>query len=102
PGFDCSIDTNFEALGTPRRLAIRARGLRDRQPDTVQEITGPPVKAAFDASSRPTMAAEGFARAQGVMVGELKRFSTPKGECVGVRRAVWGAPAAEVLGQRVP
>ena len=102
PDFDFSIDTNIETFATPRRLAIRARGLRDRQPDTVQEITGPPVKAAFDASGRPTKAAEGFARAQGVMVGELKRFPTPKGECVGVRRAVPGAPAADVLGQRVP
>ena len=68
PDIDFNIDENIKAFATPRRLAIMAHGLRDRQPDTVQEISGPPVKAAFDTSGRPTKAAEGFARSQGVTV----------------------------------
>jgi glycyl-tRNA synthetase beta chain len=89
-------------FGTPRRLAVRARGLRDRQSDTVQEIAGPSVRAAFDAAGRPTRAAEGFARAQDVEVRELVRLLTPKGECVGVRKTVAGLTVAEVLRERIP
>jgi glycyl-tRNA synthetase beta chain len=89
-------------FGTPRRLAVRLDGLRPRQPDRVIEVAGPPVQAAFDAAGRPTRAAEGFARAQGVGVGELRRIPSPRGECVGVRREVRGATAAEVLAEVVP
>ncbi|HET6277401.1 MAG TPA: glycine--tRNA ligase subunit beta, partial [Candidatus Polarisedimenticolia bacterium] len=88
--------------GTPRRLAVRIDGLRDRQPDKVVEVTGPPAKAAFDASGRPTRAAEGFARAQGVTVDALRRIATPRGELIGVRREVRGSSAAEVLAEVVP
>jgi glycyl-tRNA synthetase beta chain len=88
--------------GTPRRLAVRIDGLRERQPDKVVEVTGPPAKAAYDSSGRPTRAAEGFARAQGVAVAALRRIATPRGECLGVRREVRGSSAAEVLAEVVP
>ena len=102
PDIDFNIDENIKAFATPRRLAIMAHGLRDRQPDTVQEISGPPVKAAFDTSGRPTKAAEGFARSQDVTVEDLKRIITPKGECVGVSKEVHGSAAVEILAVRVP
>jgi len=102
PDIDFNVHENIKMYGTPRRLAIRAHGLRDRQPDTVQQITGPSVKAAFDPSGRPTKAAEGFASAQGVKVGELERMSTPKGESVGIRKRVEGLAAADILTERVP
>jgi glycyl-tRNA synthetase beta chain len=102
PEIDFNIDKNIKAFATPRRLAILAHGLRDRQPDTVQEVSGPPAKAAFDSSGRPTKAAEGFARSQGVRVEDLKRITTPKGECVGVRKEVHGAAAVDILAARVP
>src|SRR5262249_17996439 len=69
-----------ETFGTPRRLAVRLRGLPARQPDVEREVTGPKASAAFDAAGRPTKAAEGFARAQGVPLESLRRIVTPKGE----------------------
>jgi glycyl-tRNA synthetase beta chain len=89
-------------LGTPRRLALLVPGLRPRQPDREVSVTGPPVRAAYDAAGGPTRAAEGFARAQGVAVTELRRISTPKGECVGLLRRETGRPAAEVLAEAAP
>jgi glycyl-tRNA synthetase beta chain len=95
-------EADVETFGTPRRLAARVGGVRDRQPDTEEEVTGPPVKTAFDSAGNPTRAAVGFARAQAVDVGELRRIATPRGECVAVRRKVQGLRAADVLSQRLP
>src|SRR5689334_6745060 len=74
------------ALGTPRRLALLVSGVAARQPDLEEEVTGPPVKAAFK-DGAPTKAAEAFAQKLGCTVADLRRVETPKGEyLVGVRR----------------
>ncbi|HEY9072751.1 MAG TPA: glycine--tRNA ligase subunit beta, partial [Desulfobaccales bacterium] len=52
--------------GTPRRLALVARDLAAGQAEAVQQIIGPPKAVAFDAAGKPTPAARGFAKAQGV------------------------------------
>ena len=91
-----------KVYGTPRRMAALLSGLPDRQPDQSVQVTGPPVTAAFDASGRPTRAAEGFARAQGVAVSDLQRVPTPRGECVGVPKVIKGRSAAELLAEVVP
>ncbi|HEY4117560.1 MAG TPA: glycine--tRNA ligase subunit beta [Byssovorax sp.] len=84
------------ALGTPRRLAVVVKGLATRQPDLAEELTGPPVKAAFK-DGAPTKAAEAFAAKVGVAVSELKKVETPKGEyLVGTRRET-GGDAAPLL-----
>src|SRR4051812_237442 len=69
----------IRALGTPRRLAAVVSGLALAQADLSEELTGPPVKAAFK-DGAPTKAAEAFAQKLGVPVGELRRVETPKGE----------------------
>ncbi len=102
PTSGLTIEGHFRALGTPRRLAVLVRGLLEREPDAEVSTTGPAVKAAFDDAGRPTRAAEGFARAQGVSVQDLIRMTTPKGEFLGMRRRVAGRPATEVLAQGVP
>lgn len=53
----------------PRRLAFLVEGLPERTPDTW--AYGPPTNVAFDETGKPTKAAEGFARKQGVSVAEL-------------------------------
>jgi glycyl-tRNA synthetase beta chain len=50
---------------TPRRLVVRARVCR-RQAGREEQVWGPALKAARDASGRWTAAAEGFARKSGV------------------------------------
>src|SRR5690349_5011420 len=69
-----------EAYSTPRRLTARLAKIAERQEDLEETITGPPVSAAFGADGKPTPAAVGFARKQGVNVEDLGRASSPKGE----------------------
>jgi len=64
---------SIEAFATPRRLAVRAMGLVESQPDKSVEKTGPAVAAAFDKDGNPTPAAAGFARSCGVAVDQLER-----------------------------
>jgi glycyl-tRNA synthetase len=90
------------SFSTPRRLAVRLQGIPARQPDRTQEVTGPPWRAAFDAAGRPTQAALGFARSQGVEVTELSKLQTPRGEYLGLRRKVRGREASELLQELVP
>ncbi len=86
---------------TPRRLAVLAEGVRARQADAEEQLTGPSWKVAFKEGA-PTPAAEAFAKKAGVAVGDLKKVTTPKGEYVGatVKRA--GRSAAELLGSELP
>jgi len=86
-----------KAVGTPRRLAVWARGVATRQTDAQSQALGPPSAQAFDAQGRPTPAALGFARSQGVEVSALERIATPKGERLGFTTVVKGEPAHLVL-----
>jgi glycyl-tRNA synthetase beta chain len=85
------------AVGTPRRLAVWAKGVGARQPDGKVEALGPPVSAAFDAEGKPTQAALGFAKSQGVPVEKLGRAATPKGERLAATRVEKGQKADAVL-----
>jgi glycyl-tRNA synthetase beta chain len=86
-----------KAVGTPRRLAVWARDVAARQPDATSQALGPPVAHAFDGEGKPTAAALGFAKSQGVDVAALERTQTPKGERLAVTRTEKGRPAAQVL-----
>lgn len=89
---------SVEVFGTPRRLILRALGVPGRQPDQTREVRGPAKAVAFDAEGRPTGAALGFARKQGVPVEALETVSTPQGDYVAARVTEVGRPAFEVLG----
>lgn len=94
-----SADAPVETFSTPRRLTARFARVSERQADREDVITGPPVSAAFDAEGRPTPAAEGFARKQGVEVSALERLEVPdkKGTYLAVRRQQRGKAAVDVL-----
>ena len=62
----------IRTYGAPRRLAVVCMGVASRQRPMVREVRGPAAQAAFDAEGRPTQAAIGFARAQGVPVERLQ------------------------------
>ncbi|MCK5232805.1 MAG: glycine--tRNA ligase subunit beta, partial [Desulfobulbaceae bacterium] len=70
----------IKTVATPRRLTVSISDLTDRQPDSIEEITGPPKKAAYDADGNPTKAALGFAKSRNASVDDLKVVATPKGE----------------------
>ncbi|MBD2306546.1 glycine--tRNA ligase subunit beta [Chroococcidiopsis sp. FACHB-1243] len=91
----------IEVYGTPRRLTVLIKGLPSQQPDRDEEIKGPPAQAAFK-DGKPTKAAEGFAKKQGVELDALAIRPTDKGEFVFVRVSYPGRPVAEILTQLVP
>ena len=86
------------AFVAPRRLVATVAELADRQSDLEETVTGPPVRAAFDANGEPTRAALGFARKQGVDVADLARVQTPKGEYLACHRRQAGEDTRSVLG----
>ena len=90
------------AYGTPRRLVVIVKGVAEAQPDTVEEITGPPSKMAFDGRGNPTKAAVGFAERQGVAVEALGRVETPRGEYLFIRRTIPGRDTIDVLAGALP
>jgi glycyl-tRNA synthetase beta chain len=88
---------SLRVYATPRRLALVVEGLEDFQAALRTRVTGPPKKAAFDASGRPTKAAEGFARSHGVTPEDLVTVTTDRGEYVATDREEPGRSATEVL-----
>jgi glycyl-tRNA synthetase beta chain len=86
---------------TPRRLAVLADGVLEKQADTEEEMTGPSWKVAFK-DGAPTAAAEAFAKKQGVDVSALKKVERPKGDYVGATLKRAGRLAAEILEAEVP
>jgi glycyl-tRNA synthetase beta chain len=86
-----------EAWATPRRLTALVQGLDATQPHRQEVATGPPVKAAYDASGNPTAAALGFARGQGVQMSEVFTVDTAKGQYLAVRKTTGGETALELL-----
>ncbi|APC07725.1 glycine--tRNA ligase subunit beta [Neomoorella thermoacetica] len=83
--------------GTPRRLALYLTALAENQEELVQEIKGPPVKAAYTADGQPTKAALGFARSMGVAVEELVTREYNGGQYVFAIKREQGRPAVTVL-----
>lgn len=84
---------DVHAYAAPRRLAVLVKALSTQQPDRIQNIDGPPVKAAFDADGQPTKAALGFARKNGVEVDQLDR----SGAKLRYVQEVKGNPAKDLL-----
>ncbi len=96
------VEGSISTYGTLRRLVLVGKAIADKQEDTIQEITGPPKKAAFDKQGNPTKAAFGFAKKQGVSVEELQLLDTPKDEYLYVKRKIPGRPTIDLLSEFLP
>ncbi|MFZ2444766.1 MAG: glycine--tRNA ligase subunit beta [Syntrophobacteraceae bacterium] len=88
--------------GTPRRLVLNIPGVATSQEAVTVEVIGPPKQAAYDAQGRPTKAAEGFARGQGVALEDLRIKVTPKGEYLCVYREEAGVTTRELVEKMLP
>ena len=86
-----------ESYTTPRRLTARVARIAERQDDLDEEISGPPVSAAIGPDGRPTPAALGFAKKQGVEFDALGRKQMAKGEYLVFNKHVRGRSAADAL-----
>ena len=88
---------SVHCLATPRRLVLHIADVAPKQADQIVEKMGPARKAAFDENGRPTKAALGFARGQGLEIAELETITTDKGEYLCARKTIAGQPTADLL-----
>ncbi|MDY0039008.1 MAG: glycine--tRNA ligase subunit beta [Desulforhabdus sp.] len=87
---------------TPRRLVLVIANVAEQQETYATEIIGPPKSVAYDSEGRPTKAAEGFARGQGVAVEDIQIKQTAKGEYLCIVREQAGLPTREHLEKMLP
>lgn len=87
---------------TPRRLAVLVEGLAEKCPDREELVWGPPASVAFDEAGRPTKAAEGFARRQGVAPEGLEQADNERGRYVVARKVIPGRSVRELLAEALP
>ncbi|UCF29945.1 MAG: glycine--tRNA ligase subunit beta [bacterium] len=90
------------AYATPRRIVLHITDVAEAQETSVKEVLGPARAVAFDDKGKPTKAAEGFARGQGITVKDLKTVQTPKGEYVAAVKKEASQPTAEILPAIMP
>ena len=81
----------------PRRLAINVTELALAQADKVVEKRGPAVSSAFDGEGKPTKAAEGWARGNGITVDQAERLVTDKGEWLVYNAKVEGVETKSLI-----
>ncbi len=86
-----------QTFATPRRLCIAIADVARLQQRQELEVTGPPARIAFDAEGKPTKAAEGFARTNGIDVSEVQTIETPKGEYLFISKVIEGGDSASQL-----
>jgi len=84
-------------FATPRRLAVQVLDLNGKQADKVVEKRGPAVNVAFDDQGKPSKAAEGWARSNGITIEQAERLTTPKGEWLLHKATVTGKTINELV-----
>ncbi len=94
-------NNSINVYATPRRLAVLVKGLPVKQLDREEDVKGPPASSAFK-DGKPTKAAEGFAKKQGVEIDALSVRATDKGDFVFVLKQIPGRMTADILAELVP
>ncbi|MHB8628569.1 MAG: glycine--tRNA ligase subunit beta [Aggregatilineales bacterium] len=94
--------TGITIVGTPRRLTMIVDNVAARQPDRVDTMRGPSANIAFDKEGKPTKAAEGFAKKQGVPVESLEKREIEGGQYVVATVKTAGQSAPTVLAKALP
>ncbi len=92
----------IRTFATPRRLAISIADVAGKQQRQELKLSGPPLRIAFDADGKPTKAAEGFARTNGVSVADLSTIKTEKGEYLFLSKVVEGGKSVDQLMEILP
>jgi glycyl-tRNA synthetase beta chain len=83
------------ADATPRRLALLAEDIVEKQPDSEELVMGPPRSAGAGAAA-------GFARKMGVAPEALEIQSTPRGDYLAFRKNIQGRRSADILSEALP
>tara|TARA_B110000090_G_scaffold44813_1_gene50458 strand:- start:2219 stop:4285 length:2067 start_codon:yes stop_codon:yes gene_type:complete len=83
-------------FATPRRMAVVVSQLVGRQADKIIDKRGPAVNVAFDIDGNASKAAIGWARSNGIDIGQAERLKTDKGEWL-LHRATQAGKSVEDL-----
>ncbi|DAB40659.1 MAG TPA: glycine--tRNA ligase subunit beta [Sulfurovum sp. UBA12169] len=94
------LDCDFEFIYTPRRLVLNHKAIALKQEDSLIELMGPPLAAAFK-EGKPTGAAEGFARKCGVSISELKQIESNGRGVLYFKKEEKGVPTALLLEEMI-
>lgn len=94
--------SSIQSFSTPRRLVLMIEGVADVSLQGEEIIAGPPVKVAFDMGGRPTRAAEGFVKNNGLTIDDIFTQSTDKGEYIALKKTTGGVQASEILSRLCP
>lgn len=97
-----SDGVSVETFSAPRRLVADVRGLREKQADVENEVTGPPKSVAYDSVGEPTRAAHSFAEKQGLSLKDLYIVKTAKGEYLAAKQVKRGRTAEQILNEILP
>ena len=101
--YSLTTGSPVEVYGTPRRIVASCSSLLvSCSPDESRDVTGPPKSVAFDASGKPTRAAESFAQKMNISVERLATISTPKGDYLSARQVILGRLSKEILEEILP
>ncbi len=92
----------IRTLGTPRRLVLLVQDLEEAQQPLSRQIVGPSARAAFDGEGKPTPAALGFARAQGIPWESLTVKTLERGDYVVATFEEAALSTAEILPSLLP
>jgi glycyl-tRNA synthetase beta chain len=84
-------------MAAPRRLCLCVEDVAEKQDDQIVEKLGPAIRIAFDEQGRPTKAALGFAKGQGLAFSELQRVTMEKGEYLSARKEIAGEDTRKLL-----
>ena len=87
---------------TPRRLVVSIDSLSPNQPDREDLVKGPPADRAFDADGKPTKAAQGFAKKNGIEESALEVREEGNNKYVFAVVKQKGRPTPEVLAEALP
>jgi glycyl-tRNA synthetase beta chain len=90
---------NITINSTPRRISFLLTNLTLKEEDREQEVKGPPKKAAYDASGKPTPALNGFLKKNNAADTDIIESSD---DYVRIRRRVEGRKTADIIRDRIP
>ncbi|MFT5718303.1 MAG: glycyl-tRNA synthetase beta chain, partial [Oleiphilaceae bacterium] len=86
-----------KSFASPRRLALRIKGLEAKQADKTIEKKGPSKKAAYDNEGQPSRALLGFAKSLKIEPTQLEEQETPKGTWLVYRSTEAGEDTLSLL-----
>lgn len=92
---------NIDVYYTPRRLALIITGLSEKQTDEIKKVKGPPATVAFK-DGKPTPAAEGFCKKNGITIDKIMLETFGNTEYVVAEVEENGKESKEVLQNILP